>query len=528
MELNRREAQKVIIERTKAFTESEEFDNATFRTLKNKEKLLKQAFEKFQDEHGAIIETTVEPKDLDVQHEFYRKVEETYVVAVSKMEARFDALEEEIEEELLKERGTTNTPGAENAEGTENGGGTEQDRNSEGQNGRSSRLEHDEFLLERFKPPKFNGTFTKWSEWKSAFESMIHESSLNDTRKLYLLKQCLTGNAERLLSGWLVVGKNYELAYKAVCDVYDNEYRIKMAHLDELYAIPKANQETYEVLRTTIDTTNCALRQLEVCGSPVDKWDEIISHFLINKMSPQTLSLWESAQDHSVMPQAKTVLKFLEKRARARVNYSQASSSTNNNNHMVPNRASLQNQQNTTGQMQMQPQMQSQSKGAIPKQRNATSVQSRDDSNLKCNNCGQPHQMYRCSKFLQLSCDDRANCVREKGLCSNCFSANHKAGSVSCKYGPCKRCKKLHNSLLCKMANTMAVNTVSANTAPFRRNPSFMQTRENTQEQNETNSTFYQTNEIQASQPEWAANQSDRPNNGYNNNNRMNSNQNFQ
>lgn len=80
-------------------------------------------------------------------------------------------------------------------------------------------------------------------------------------------------------------------------------------------------------------------------------------------------------------------------------------------------------------------------------------VRNEPKKGLACNNCQQPHPMYRCAKFLALNLQERKNRVRELNLCTNCFSTNHKSNSLSCKSGPCKRCNKgPHNSLLCHTA----------------------------------------------------------------------------
>lgn len=252
MELNKREAQRAIIERMKDYTLCEEFNLAELRILKFKENLLKQAFQKYREEHDAILEKSVDPRHLDVQNEAYFKVQETFLMAQVTIAARIDDIEFQAESDMEKEREKEKEEAKklkaeqEELERQERLNQVANDRStlsgvqnehngSDGQNIRRARIENDEFLLDRFKPPKFNGIFSKWSEWKSSFDSMVHNTNLTHTRKLYLLKQCLIGNAERLLAGWQVVGENYQEAYHAVCEVYDNMYRIKMAHLDELH-----------------------------------------------------------------------------------------------------------------------------------------------------------------------------------------------------------------------------------------------------------------------------------------------------
>lgn len=69
---------------------------------------------------------------------------------------------------------------------------------------------------------------------------------------------------------------------------------------------------------------------------------------------------------------------------------------------------------------------------------------------VSCHNCKQPHPMYRCQQFLQMSIDQRIERVRALDLCFNCFMTGHRTGNKLCQSGKCRKCGKNHNSLLCK------------------------------------------------------------------------------
>lgn len=370
-ELNRRETQNGIIKRMLASVQSEEFEDADSRMIKANLRILAQAFEKFQDEHMKIV-AVVKKDDMDTQHNLYESVQQTYLSVLNILEKREEQLlaikeqrdreqsekeqrirQGEIDSQRLNRGHGLNSASDGLANSTLNFGTESTNQPSEGlghvENGnlsdrtnRFARIETDEFLLDRFKPQKFYGVYAKWSEWKSSFDSMVHNTALNDTKKIYMLKQCLAGQAERILSGWQVIGENYADAYKTVCEIYENRYRIVMAHLDELHSIPKTETESYESIRAMIDTTNSVMRQLRVCGSPVEHWDQFLAHHLITRMSPRALATWETSQDLKQMPTVQEVLQFLEKRARGQLNFTQAS--TSNQNGQNKNK-----QQNATG-----------------------------------------------------------------------------------------------------------------------------------------------------------------------------------
>ncbi|XP_055308058.1 uncharacterized protein LOC129572158 [Sitodiplosis mosellana] len=222
-----------------------------------------------------------------------------------------------------------------------------------------------------------------------------------------------------------------------------------MSLLDELFEMPKLQRESYENLRKMIDTTNSVTRQLRVLDSPVENWDQIIVHVLISRMPPRTLQAWEDQRDHQEMPELEEVMSFLAQRARSALNQEPSTSASNEGQHN--SNQNSQNQASNSGRYT----------STKPKQKFAQ--QAKDDSSkgVSCNNCQQPHPMHRCARFQALSVQERVKRVRALNLCSNCFSTNHRAGSLSCKAGPCKRCNKgaNHNTLLCytPIASTNAI-----------------------------------------------------------------------
>ncbi|GFR01909.1 uncharacterized protein TNCT_37621 [Trichonephila clavata] len=61
----------------------------------------------------------------------------------------------------------------------------------------------------------------------------------------------------------------------------------------------------------------------------------------------------------------------------------------------------------------------------------------------------QPHPVFRCKKFNDLSVNERFNSVKKNNLCINCFSSSHRV--ALCKSPrSCPNCSKRHNSLLCR------------------------------------------------------------------------------
>lgn len=173
-----------------------------------------------------------------------------------------------------------------------------------------------------------------------------------------------------------------------------------------------------------IDTAKCVIRQLEVAGSPVDKWDHVIVFVLISRMPTRTLTYWENSNDLIEMPTLQNVLDFLERRARSQVNFAQSMSQSSSSN-----QSSL-NESRTTASSSFKSK---QKLNAYAKSNDRQSLvnNSNEQRGVSCFNCQLPHPMFRCAKLLALPTEGRWARVKELRLCENCFSPNHRAGSMS-------------------------------------------------------------------------------------------------
>lgn len=68
-----------------------------------------------------------------------------------------------------------------------------------------------ELRLERITAPVFSGEYSHWVEWTAMNDSLVHlNNALANTQKFHYLKKSVTGQAERMLSGWHATGENYQ------------------------------------------------------------------------------------------------------------------------------------------------------------------------------------------------------------------------------------------------------------------------------------------------------------------------------
>lgn len=411
MEFNRRNHQKQQIERTERFTQSEEFRAADLVTLQDRRQLLETAYRNFENEHLALIEDNVQPEDLPVQEQLAEQVETSFLNALGRLRARIHDLTVEIR---------ANDSGA-----------------NENNNDPPPHLNGD-LRLERISIAQFTGDYAQWSEWKAMYDSLVHNvPTLSDTQKFHYLKHSVGGSAEQVLRGWQILGQNYQAAYDSLVRIYENKYRIIIAHLEELTNMPKLQIETHEGLRTLVDTTNRVLRQLAspAIAAPTEHWDYFVVHLLLVRCPPRTLNAWETYHRQMQMPTLAELTDFLNQRAMSLLTIGPANGNSNG----------TQRSKSDTNQNNNKPKQSNQKSEKAPNQNGG------QQNSLQCHHCKQPHPMYRCLAFLQLSVSDRKKRVRELNLCDNCFMPGHKAGTKQCRFSTCKRCNRnqFHNSLLC-------------------------------------------------------------------------------
>lgn len=278
-----------------------------------------------------------------------------------------------------------------------------------------------DLLPERCKIETFYGNYAKWQEFRDMFRSLVHARQISNVQKLQLLKSAVKGNAASVLGSWQMSGDNYEPAWQALVDVYDDEYLIIKAHLDRLFDLPNIG-DVYDELRTAIDTTNETVRSLQVLGVAVQHWDTIIVYMLESRLRQSLKEAWDLRRPIAGLPNLRDMLTFLSARARAKAN--------------IPKGVSSTVRARTTTQL-------SESSESSKSSRPAKQVR----KEAPCPLCKASHGLYRCSDFLSLSLRAREDKVHAWRLCGNCLNAGHRASE--CKRGDCRTCQKPHNSVLC-------------------------------------------------------------------------------
>lgn len=135
---------------------------------------------------------------------------------------------------------------------------------------------------------KFSGNPLKWQEFWDSFESMIHSDLLFDEIvKFNYLLSYIESEAKSVIEGISVTKQNYQIAIDLLKERFGRKEVIIFAHLDKLFSLPVANNETKN-LRTTVDDCEKHIRSLEAFGTLTT--DQIFTPLILSKL-PQTLRI---------------------------------------------------------------------------------------------------------------------------------------------------------------------------------------------------------------------------------------------
>lgn len=285
--------------------------------------------------------------------------------------------------------------------------------------------------LPQIKIPSFDGDLSKWLEFHDTFSSMIHNNdSIASINKYQYLKSALTGSAAAVISSLEISSRNYEVAWKLLCDRFNDKRKLVCTHLKSLLDAPNIGEESS--LRFTADHIAKHLRALNTLGEKTENWDTLIIYLFSTKLNSVTCMKWEEYKgSSSEVPTLETFYTFL--RMRADVLEATATNA-------VSRQDSEQQQSQQQPQLQQYKRMNKQQKSFV-----ATSSEGQK-ATTKCVVCDGEHLIYYCKQFLAMSPADRFNLIVKNRFCINCLRSGHLA--PQCKAMSCKLCNHKHNSLL--------------------------------------------------------------------------------
>ena len=267
--------------------------------------------------------------------------------------------------------------------------------------------------------PTFDGAFENWLSFKDLFTTSVEDNtSLSGAQKLQYLKSCLKGEAALLIKSYTVTDSHYAQAWDSLNQRYNHKSEITQALLKRLFSLHPLRQETASGLRHLMDVTSDCSRFLSVLGYEMSKCDFFLVFLITERLDPTTRKQWALTATGSDYPSFDELQLFLEAYIRGlRTDH--------------PVKASNHREKKTTVTHHV--------------------------TNDRCALCKGTHRIYQCTKFKNLTPEERITKVKALNLCTICLSGH---SAKECKKNwLCRRCGKSHNTLLHKENNIHDVNS---------------------------------------------------------------------
>ncbi|XP_075217844.1 uncharacterized protein LOC142322650 [Lycorma delicatula] len=260
--------------------------------------------------------------------------------------------------------------------------------------------------------------YENWMPYADAFKVLVHDNKdVSPIQKFYYLNSTLTHETAQLIKNLAIIDANYPVAWKLLQDRYENKRLITSAHVREIINIKLVSKEDANELRQFINTAISNFNALDVLNIQTPIHEIILSQLYIDRLDAKTKREWKLKNSTQDFPSLKDLFEFSENKCQALEALASSSS----------------NKQKTVYERQKyKPVRHSSSYVAI--------------NSKVCECCNQPHTLYKCSKFINLSVSDKSKFVKDKKLCYNCL----KLGRLvrNCSSRGCRICKGKHHTSL--------------------------------------------------------------------------------
>lgn len=290
-------------------------------------------------------------------------------------------------------------------------------------------VQNSNFKLPQIKIPIFDGDITKWLEFHDTYSSMIHNNdSIASINKYQYLKSALTGTAASVIESLEISSGNYEVAWKLLCDRFNDKRKLVCIHLKALFDVANISKE--HPLRYLANHIAKHLRALNNLGEKTDNWDTLIVFLFSAKLDSVSIMKWEEYKNSlSQVPTIEQFYTFLRNRA----DIIEATPSSSGQGSV---------------QQQSQQQLQLPHYKRINKQQKSFVAATYENNkyNTKCLVCNGEHSIFYCKNFLSMSPASRFNLIIKYQHCLICFRSGHLA--PQCRGKPCRICSGKHNTLL--------------------------------------------------------------------------------
>lgn len=290
-----------------------------------------------------------------------------------------------------------------------------------------------EIRLPRLSLPSFSGDYSEWTTFFDLFKCTVDQNmTLTNAQRLQYLKSVLKGEALNLIQHFSITNDNYVDAWKKLQQRYNKKKNIIYNFINKFNELPNVTQVTAEKLRHLTSTSDVILRSISSLG--YESRDPWIIYMILEKLDPETQSLWSLETSGNDEPTQKELFQFLNKRCDALES--------------CPDRTTVNSITNDDTE--------------LPDSDSSHSLY--QSSTYRCTACfHEQHHLYECARFRGWDVSERINFVNQNQHCYNCLNPFHSVASCDSKYS-CNECRENHHTLL--HVDSSNQSTTSLDTCP--------------------------------------------------------------
>jgi len=277
--------------------------------------------------------------------------------------------------------------------------------------------------------PKFDSNIQEWNSFFDLYKAMVHNNEhYSLAQKFSYLRLALGGPASDIIKGIPITEVNYEVAMRKLQQRYDNKSLVIQSHIRAILDTPRVEVASANELQKLHSCVSTHIAALESLCQPIEHWDAWLVTIILRKLDQTTSHEWQLRRTNTDLPTYIELEEFISSRCIAFESSETLDANEKGEEARHPtNSAVMKKTSNHTATR----------KGLIASIPN----------DIKCSCCSEPHKLYACSKFKNLSIGDRVTVVRDSRLCFNCFAPTHMATVCKSLYG-CRICRRRHNTLL--------------------------------------------------------------------------------
>lgn len=274
-------------------------------------------------------------------------------------------------------------------------------------------------MLPTISLPSFDGKIDNWVEFISLYNSLVHNNSTIDkTQKFQYLKTTLKGEALAVISGLQLIPDNYEIAYEALVQRYQNSRRIASVYFSKLLQYKTLSHNSLSSLKDFLHNHETAVNSIKSLKLP-DLADFLLFSIALNNLDSNTKRAFENKMPSEGIPTYRQLIEFVTQQIRIM----ELSKTTDSNT----------------------PRPKPHSSNVLLV--NSTDSSSSESRKFACPLCEDSHFLHQCSRYQHMTLNDKYKYLRENTRCFNCLGRHRRENCNS--RSVCRYCKtnRHHSSL---------------------------------------------------------------------------------